>query len=492
MKTWFRLLQQYGIHILTGLIILVVGGVLLLIHYYTNRQIGMVNEMVVQEAVDHFESMVIARRWNAKNGGVLVYAREGMKPNKYLEDNHDFTRDGKLLIKINPAWMTRQISEIANERRGYYYKITSLKPLNPANEPDDFEKKALESFEANKESPYFYEFSSDGKFNFMGALKTEKACLKCHQKQGYNEGDIRGGIRVTLPMDLYSKEIQLIESRRNYLFFTLPMIAMMILLLAYRFQSVLSRTQKQLMTSERMASLGNLVGGVAHEINTPVGVAISSVSHLKKITEELKDKYKKGEVSEEEFEQYIADVIELSSLSDNNLNRAASLVKSLKQVAVDRSVEEAREIDLLEYINETLLSLRNRVKHTKINITVDCQTGVMVKTYPGAISQIITNFIINSLTHGFSPGEQGEILIQVTKKGKLVRLNYSDTGKGIDSKDLDRIFEPFFTTNRMAGNTGLGLHIVYNLIHDRLGGSVRAESKPGEGISFLIEFESMT
>jgi two-component system, LuxR family, sensor histidine kinase TtrS len=171
-------------------------------------------QQLIQEAKAHFQGMVDTRAWNAQYGGVYVKAKDGLKPNPYLKNNTLLTSKNETLIKINPAWMTRQVSEISNKRKSYQFKITSLKPLNPSNKADEFETEALKHFEKNKQDKYFYTFNNEDKsFNFMGSLQVQKSCLKCHAHQGYKLGDIRGGIRVSVPLTLYNEQIAGLEEK---------------------------------------------------------------------------------------------------------------------------------------------------------------------------------------------------------------------------------------------------------------------------------------
>ena len=184
-----------------GLLLILLGGV----EFITKKLIDNNRDILIHEAIAHFETMVSTRTWNAQHGGVYVKAHDKIKPNPYLADNTLLTKENETLIKINPAWMTRQISTISNATGNYYYKITSLKPINPDNIPDSFEKRSLEYLEKNPKQKYYYEFDRQGSqghyFNFMGALITTKACLTCHASQGYKEGDVRGGIRVSIPTE---------------------------------------------------------------------------------------------------------------------------------------------------------------------------------------------------------------------------------------------------------------------------------------------------
>lgn len=194
-------------------------------------------ERVIQEAKAHFNNMVDTRSWNAKYGGVYVKANDSIQPNPYLKtDSHIYSENKELLVKINPAWMTRQISEISNQKRNYYYKITSLKPINPNNKPDNFEKEALEFFQKNSQEPYYYKFSEDlSQFNFMGSLKVKESCMQCHAFQGYKVGDIRGGIRVSTPTLLYQQEVLNLDNKTSLSFITIISFSILLLLFVIRF-----------------------------------------------------------------------------------------------------------------------------------------------------------------------------------------------------------------------------------------------------------------
>lgn len=196
-------------------IILIIAVVMLLNNLNVQKkQTTLIQQKLLQEAIAHFDNMVDTRAWNARYGGVYVKPQEGLKPNPHLDNNTLLTADGEQLIKINPAWMTRQISEISNKKRKYYYRITSLKPLNPNNKADQFEREALNYFAIHKDKDYYYTYTQKGlSFNFMGKLTVTKSCMKCHEKQGYKVGDVRGGIRVSTPNTIYQQEMALLKSR---------------------------------------------------------------------------------------------------------------------------------------------------------------------------------------------------------------------------------------------------------------------------------------
>jgi len=251
----------------------------------------------------------------------------------------------------------------------------------------------------------------------------------------------------------------------------------------------LKNTQEKLIEAEKMASLGGLVAGVAHEINTPVGIGLTGITHFLHITEEINNLYNDDNLSQEELEEYLKTSAELARLINTNLDRTAHLIKSFKQVAVDQTSEEKRKFKLRHYIEEVLFSLNNVTKQTKLEIEVICEENIEINSYPGSISQILTNLIMNSIRHGFKSNEKGNINICVTQNNSEITFIYKDNGQGILSNNLDKIFDPFFTTNREKGGTGLGLNIIYNIITNSLGGSITCNSERGEGVEFVIIFK---
>ncbi len=246
--------------------------------------------------------------------------------------------------------------------------------------------------------------------------------------------------------------------------------------------------QSQLVESEKMASLGGLVAGVAHEINTPVGISLTGITHFQHITTELKKLYEDNNLSQNEFEEYIKTSYEIADSVYKSLTRAAEQIRSFKQVAVDQSNEHIRNFNIKEYIEEVLLSLHNRIKKTKHNINIHCDENLNINSFPGSFSQIITNFIMNSLIHGFKDIKKGNIDIYAKKIDGNIEIIYQDDGIGINKTNLKKIFDPFFTTNRESGGSGLGLNIVYNIITNGLKGNVKATSEIGKGVKFVITF----
>ena len=251
----------------------------------------------------------------------------------------------------------------------------------------------------------------------------------------------------------------------------------------------LKNTQEQLIKSEKMASLGGLVAGVAHEINTPVGTSLTGITHFLDITERIKRNYDTADLSEEDFKQYLEISEKLAISINTSLTTTANLIKSFKQISTDQITEKRRNFNIKQYINEILLSLSNIIKKTKIDIHINCDEDIQINSYPSAFYQIISNLIINSIRHGFDDDKEGQIDIKVLKEENVLTIIYTDNGKGILEENMNKIFDPFFTTNRGSGGTGLGLNVIYNIIDFQLNGNITCKSKYGFGVEFKIKMK---
>ena len=254
--------------------------------------------------------------------------------------------------------------------------------------------------------------------------------------------------------------------------------------------STVKKTQDRLVQTEKMASLGSLVAGVAHEINTPVGIGVTASSLLEEKTRQINSLHASGEMKRSDLEKYLKTANDASASILLNLNQAADLIRSFKQVAVDQSNEERRSFRVKEYINNVLLSLRPKLKKTEHHVQVECPENLKINSYPGAFSQIVTNLVMNSLLHGFSGIDRGEIQIKFSKTDADYLLTYSDNGVGMDANTYRNIFDPFFTTKRATGGTGLGMHIVFNLVTQTLNGKINCKSEPGKGTFYAIKIPS--
>ena len=248
----------------------------------------------------------------------------------------------------------------------------------------------------------------------------------------------------------------------------------------------LTVAQRQLLESEKMAALGGLVAGIAHEINTPLGVTVTAASHLQEECTRMTQIAAEDRLTPADLQAFQDTAVESAQIILRNLNRADRLIRSFKLVAVDQTTEARRPIELGAYLNEILTSLAPVLKKSPHRVSIDCPDSLRINTYPGALYQIISNLVMNSLTHGFDPGQAGTISIRAQPAGALVLLQYHDNGKGMSDAVRAQIFEPFFTTRRGQGGSGLGMHVVYNLVTQLLKGSIRVESSPGAGATFEI------
>jgi signal transduction histidine kinase len=248
----------------------------------------------------------------------------------------------------------------------------------------------------------------------------------------------------------------------------------------------------QMIQSEKLAALGSLVAGIAHEVNTPLGIGVTAASHLDETTKTLVKAFESGTMKKSDLTSFTAICQETVQIILTNLTRAASLIQSFKKIAVDQSSETRQIIVLESYLKDILVSLTPKLKKTRITVTLFCPETLKINTLPGALSQILTNLVTNSLMHGFNDGEEGEIKITAKTRKQNTVLIYEDNGKGILRENLLKIFEPFFTTKRGQGGSGLGLHLIYNIVTRSLGGTIHADSTPGEGVIFTLTLPGST
>ena len=248
----------------------------------------------------------------------------------------------------------------------------------------------------------------------------------------------------------------------------------------------LQHAQSQLVESEKMAALGSLVAGVAHEINTPLGVAVTAASLIesqcKQLIAHIETTYGQSDV----VAGYTSTLTESIRFILQNLSRAAELVRSFKQVAVDQSADDIREFALDEYLDEILKSWQPRLKRVPHQVSIDCPADIQLRSFPGALYQVISNLLMNSLLHAFTEGQKGRMTIHTVEEQDHALITYRDDGKGFGADVREHIFEPFFTTKRGSGGSGLGMHIVYNLVTGALRGQISCTSEEGKGMEVRI------
>ena len=405
-----------------------------------------------------------------------------------------------------------ELSNLLVREGNLHIHLTSLKPINPANAAEPWEAAVLKRFEAGAREVVD---ANGTTFRYMSALIVTQTCLQCHAQQGYRLGDIRGGISITQPANQVYRVVHpqhrtnLIVHVSTFLIITALLWASLATIRRHVRQLELERdarrktadilaakveeleaAQNELVQSEKMASLGRMVAGFAHEVNTPVGVAVGAVSHALETLEQTENLLDTEEVSEESLRAGFATLREASSLALSNLHRAADMVASFKRTSVDQTSDQMREFEIAQLIDDVFRSMHNTFKRTSIVLTADCPEKLRINGPAGALVQVLNNLAMNSFLHAFDEGAlAGNIRIGVALEAdNRLRIDYSDDGCGMPQETLARLFEPFFTTRRGKGGSGLGMYIVYNLVTQVLRGSIQCESEPGHGLRCTIIF----
>lgn len=456
-----------------------------------------------------FRMLLVMRQWNAQHGGVYVPVDDSVQPNVYLKHPRREVRtlDGQTLTLVNPAYMTRMISELTHLSDGVSFRSISLTPINPDNVADDWERAALllmeeKGVEEVGELTALSGGADGGKpvFRYLAPLRVAKECLACHDEQGYVLGQLRGGISITLDYApfltaaLPSQRTSVAAHLAVWLAFVL-LSGWLLVQLRQRWLALeqhidaLQQTRNELLQSEKMASLGRMVAGFAHELNTPVGVAVGAISHAAGALDRIDALLCGEEVDEAALRAQLSSLRSGGDLALSNLQRAASLVHRFKRSSIDQLSEQKRVFPVRETIDDVAFTLQNQLKRGPVLLTVDCPADLRVNGVPGLLEQLLTNLIMNSVQHGFSDGtRQGNIHIAVAAEAGVLRLTYADDGLGMSREVLERIFEPFYTTRRGSGGSGLGMFLCYNIVTVELAGKIQCDSAPGKGVRFEIEF----
>ena len=443
---------------------------------FTTQSVDFQKQILLKQAQTHFLDQVNNRAWNAKYGGVYVKPINGLKPNKYLKDNLLVIDKNSTLIKINPAWMTRQLSELSelSENNGYHFKITSLKPINPNNKVTDFERKALLHIEKTK-SKEFYEIDKNNNFNYMGALITTKSCLSCHKEQGYKLGELRGGISINLNTHEYQDILKLIENEALMaMLFIILFLTTITILIHRQFKSneILkkmikveikknSKIQDELFKVEKLASMSEMIGNIAHQWRQPLSVISTASSGiiLQKEVQSLTDEFLLSSCN------LINDnVVYLS----NTIEEFSSLIKGNKVFKV---------FNLKNNVKSFLSLVDKTIQTNHIHIVVDIKDDIQISSHPNELRQCLINIFNNSVDAIQNCSYDNRyFLIKAYIEEENVVIEFMDTGDGIPNNILSKIFEPYFTTKHKSQGKGLGLHMTYKLVTDILNGKIEAKN----------------
>jgi signal transduction histidine kinase len=248
----------------------------------------------------------------------------------------------------------------------------------------------------------------------------------------------------------------------------------------------LREAQQNLIAAEKLAALGGLVAGVAHEVNNPIGISLTVASSFARRCDDFAREVDAGPLRRSRLEEFLDGGRDAANQLVANLQRAGELVQSFKQVAVDRSHAERRQFDLRESTDQIIASLRPVLKKSHVALIVEVPVGITMESYPGSYGQVLTNLFLNSVIHAFPDGRAGSIIVEARQVRDDVDIFVSDDGIGMGEEIQRRALDPFFTTRRNEGGTGLGLHIIFNLVTQQLGGRLTFESRPGWGTRFRI------
>ena len=254
----------------------------------------------------------------------------------------------------------------------------------------------------------------------------------------------------------------------------------------------LKQTQSKLVETEKMAALGNLIAGVAHEVNTPLGTGLTSVTHCLESLTKLESAVTNKTLGKSQLDNFIQDTRGGLQLAEQSLNKASQLIRDFKRTTSDQISDKIEGLDLSLYLAQVVNPISAHIKKQSIQLNLSLAPNLLTKTYPGVIAQITTNLITNAIQHAFpEQNANNEIKVITSKQGENFVFEISDNGVGIKEQDQKQVFEPFFTSKRGAGSSGLGLSTVYNLVSGKLAGQIELVSKPKQGTRFIIKFPSL-
>ncbi|MCX6075345.1 MAG: DUF3365 domain-containing protein [Campylobacterales bacterium] len=519
-----RYIGLYGsLSLMFSIIVLVVVALLFELEKNKQAHENYLTQDILHKAIAHFDNMVLARSWNASFGAVYVKEQNGIKPNIYLKDNVMHSDKNETLIRINPAWMTRQISEISNKNASHFYKITSLKPLNPINKPDTFEEEALKYFEKNKADLYYWNFQKSGnvvdKFNFMGSLKVDESCLPCHQEQGYKVGDIKGGIRVTMPIDAYNEGMLLVKKSNDNMRWIILTAALII-------ASLLSFVMQRIFTHQSAMAAFNKELEVKVAQRTQELLEVNDTLESRVVDEVEKNRKKDEAILTQSRYQAMGEIMEMIShqwrqpitvigvISNNllinlelgmddkdemkkSLEKISTQIQTLSKIITEFSnLFESDSVETLtrpcKIVNEILDVMQNNFKHYNIKVDIKCENKDEIMLMSKEFFQVCWN-IINNAKEILIERKiiNPKITIAIEESESEVVASISDNAGGIKKEYLSKICEPYFSTKEDLNGKGLGLYISKSIVDKQLHGSLSVENDD-EGAVFTIRIPKKT
>jgi signal transduction histidine kinase len=467
----------------------------------------LLHESLKNKAITIFNLIVDLRHWNAEYDGVYVKS-EKLEPNPYLKPNFIRSDKNETLVWVNPAFMTRQISDIASQREGFKLKITSDRLINKHNAPDSYEKEILEYFKKKPDAPYYWSIKNSD-FKFMGALKTEKACLTCHEKQGYKVGDIRGGISVSFDINKELSQLESIYNENRLIMFFLIAAAIGVIITIYIHE------YNQLLNEQKISKLNQSLKSKVAELDE-----FNKTLHKKVQTEVKKQREKEKLLIQQSKLAALGEMIgNIAHQWRQPISAVSAIMMNIKWSAISAGVDEnflndrmKEANEQLEYMSRTIDDFRNFFKpdkekelfniHTEIhraskileaslehyNITLktSIDENITVFGYPNEFSQVILNIISNAKDVLIERDvKTPKIEIKVHQDDKDIICFIEDNAGGIKQDYIDKIFEPYFTTKESNG-TGIGLYIAKEIIDKHMNGELSVKNSE-YGASFIIK-----
>ncbi|MBC8234121.1 DUF3365 domain-containing protein [bacterium] len=436
------------------------------------RQEQLIRDQLYTNAKSMFDNIVLTRRWNANYGGVYVHKGPGMKSNPYLEQPDIKTVDGKTYTMKNPALMTREISEYAQEIERFSYHITSLKLLNPANAPDDWERNALQKFEDGiPEMTQITTLNGSKVYRFIAPLKYESSCVPCHAKQKYNIGQIRGGISVTVPFEKTS--VNLKENRLSMVGLALGVLlafGFVLYFFVWRLMNQLETHNSRLVELNELKN--NFLGIAAHDLRSPISIFKSSVGILLggvlgEVPESQKDILRKMNVASENMLNLINNLLDYSTIEAGKLEL------------------NKEKINLAEYLREIHEEDALLAKGKSINLKLNLESQPPEIMFDrNRIRQVINNLVSNAIKFSYP---ETVIILKAETHGEKIKISVIDQGLGIPSDEIHKLFSDFAKTSvQPTGDeksTGLGLAIAKRIVEAH-GGRIWVESQVSKGSTF--------
>jgi two-component system NtrC family sensor kinase len=475
------------------------------------------NELVMEQARQQarilYKQILLTRQWVSDHQGLFFVKTEGVGENPYLHEAAIRADDGTVFVKRNPAMVTRELSEYAARSGFCWFRITSLNPVNPENKPDDFERQAMEQFEEGLGEYEAITRTSEGRVHrYIAPVMVQESCLACHAEHGYSVGDIRGALSISIPLAWADKVIQKNNSTIiKYSVFSIFAVALALIflfnkLVARRIERLssamenypdqdhavaddrhllddeigglisgfnnlcerlgktqrdLDKTMQQAYYSEKMASLGQLTAGIAHEINNPLGGLLNCVKTLQEEPENL-----------ELHSRYIP-------LLEKGLKRIEHIMRQLLNFGRKAPLTFSR-VNIDEIVRECFELLEYKLKN--ITLVLDLNLSGKYCIDIEALRQIIINTALNAIQ---AMPEGGSLTVTTKETYTRLVITVQDTGTGIAPEIRKKIFDPFFTTKEVGEGTGLGLAVTYSIVQ-QMGGTIEVESELGTGTVFTI------